>query len=144
MLVLSLNVYMSAVNPTIRPLNEFGPHEHVACHHCGQDVLNDDYSCDINGVTQPMCCAGCKGVAEMIIELGLDNYYSKRTAKALRPDKVIPDEIKGLESYKLESVQKLVCDVLDDETLSTELLIAALRLSKDGVDILIRRLETAL
>ncbi|MGB0664795.1 MAG: heavy metal translocating P-type ATPase [Pontibacterium sp.] len=55
----------------------------VSCYHCGLAVMGDvKYTADINGQTQPMCCPGCKAVAETIVAGGLKNYYQFRTEQA--------------------------------------------------------------
>ncbi|MFY9179964.1 MAG: heavy metal translocating P-type ATPase [Venatoribacter sp.] len=50
------------------------------CFHCGEAVTElGRFSALIDGVEQPMCCPGCKAVAETIIESGLKDYYKHRT-----------------------------------------------------------------
>ena len=51
----------------------------------------------IQSEEQPMCCAGCKAVAEMIDQTGLTRYYDFRSEAAERPDtapNLIPDELR--------------------------------------------------
>lgn len=51
-----------------------------ACFHCGESVTEGSrYDTLIDGVTQPMCCPGCKAIAETIIASGLKDYYRHRT-----------------------------------------------------------------
>ena len=42
------------------------------CFHCGLPVPSGaDYSVDIDGQQQPMCCRGCQAVAKAIVAGGL-------------------------------------------------------------------------
>lgn len=57
------------------------------CYHCGDLVpVGVDFSIEISGVSQPMCCPGCRAVASMIASTGMDNFYRQRTAFNLRPE----------------------------------------------------------
>lgn len=51
-----------------------------SCFHCGE--LTDEgerWATEIDGQVQPMCCPGCKAVAETIVASGLKDYYKHRT-----------------------------------------------------------------
>ncbi len=50
-----------------------------------------------------MCCAGCKAVAEAIVENGLTDFYTHRTTHSKKVDALIPEE---LSVYDNESLQK--------------------------------------
>ena len=53
---------------------------HQSCFHCGELTDEGDrWSTEIDGQQQPMCCPGCKAVAETIIASGLKDYYKHRT-----------------------------------------------------------------
>jgi len=39
----------------------------------------------VDGEPQPVCCAGCEAVANLILQSGQSSYYKFRTAKAFRP-----------------------------------------------------------
>ncbi len=55
-------------------------HATEACFHCGEPVQGRQrWSAVINGEEQPMCCPGCKAVAETIVASGLKDYYRHRT-----------------------------------------------------------------
>lgn len=96
----------------------------MTCFHCGEDIkINDDYSCEINGTMQAMCCPGCVAVAELILQLGLEDYYEQRTAKAPRPDFLIDNKANVSENDQFPKIQQLVCQQIDDSTLETELII---------------------
>lgn len=52
-----------------------------SCFHCGEPVPRGvDLRVDIEGAPRRMCCAGCKVAAELIRDLGLENYYRFREA----------------------------------------------------------------
>ena len=52
-----------------------------ACFHCALPVdPRDTYFVDIDGQQQPVCCPGCKAVAELIRDTGMSNYYAMREA----------------------------------------------------------------
>ena len=59
----------------------------LPCYHCGDAVPKGvDYQVQIAGQSQPMCCVGCRAVAQLIDTSGLENFYQQRTALNVRPD----------------------------------------------------------
>ena len=49
------------------------------CYHCALPIPADcDYKVDVSGAPQPVCCPGCKAVAELVLAAGLENYYELR------------------------------------------------------------------
>lgn len=58
-----------------------------SCYHCGESIpVGVRYTAAINDIPQPMCCPGCKAVAQMIASSGLENFYQQRSAFNQRPD----------------------------------------------------------
>jgi len=52
-----------------------------ACFHCALPVdPRDQYHVEIDGELKPVCCPGCKAVAELIRDTGMSNYYTMRDA----------------------------------------------------------------
>ncbi|MEN9464802.1 MAG: hypothetical protein RL217_983, partial [Pseudomonadota bacterium] len=50
------------------------------CFHCGEPITElGRFSALIDGTVQPMCCPGCKAIAETIVASGLKDYYQHRT-----------------------------------------------------------------
>lgn len=52
------------------------------CFHCGETTTQAEgqrWATEIDGALQPMCCPGCKAVAETIVGAGLKDYYRHRT-----------------------------------------------------------------
>jgi Cu2+-exporting ATPase len=51
------------------------------CFHCALPVdPRDNYFVEIEGENRPVCCPGCKAVAELIRDTGMSNYYDMREA----------------------------------------------------------------
>ncbi len=49
------------------------------CFHCALPVPPDcDYTVRIDDVERPVCCIGCRAVAELIRDAGMSNYYALR------------------------------------------------------------------
>ena len=70
----------------------------LQCYHCELPIRGKaPFMAMIQSEEQPMCCAGCKAVAEMIDQTGLTRYYDFRSEAAERPDtapNLIPDELR--------------------------------------------------
>ena len=78
----------------------------VACYHCGLPVPDSlDLEVKILGEARPMCCAGCKAVAEAIVENGLDDFYRHRTSSAPQGEELIPEALRELDLYDNEKLQ---------------------------------------
>ena len=56
----------------------------TACWHCGGPLPHDPPQANVAGADHPVCCSGCRAVAEWIAELGLADYYRLRTGSAAR------------------------------------------------------------
>ncbi len=77
------------------------------CYHCGLAIdSNVDLTVTINEQVQTMCCLGCQGVAQSIIDNGLENYYSYRTEKGAQATELIPQELTELLSYDIDEIQQ--------------------------------------
>ncbi len=58
----------------------------ACCYHCGEHLATPAlFFSVINQTQQPMCCAGCKAVADLIVESGMSSFYSQRTHYAETP-----------------------------------------------------------
>lgn len=72
--------------------------EQLKCYHCELPIKGKaPFVAQIQNEQKPMCCAGCKAVAEMISDSGLTKYYDFRSEAASRPEtanNLIPDELK--------------------------------------------------
>jgi len=56
------------------------------CYHCGEIIPpGANFEITIAGLPRPMCCPGCRAVAAMITDSGLESFYTQRTAYNERP-----------------------------------------------------------
>ncbi len=59
----------------------------AACFHCGEPMpAGVRIHARIDSIDQPVCCHGCKAVAEFITGAGLDDYYKYRDRSGARAD----------------------------------------------------------
>lgn len=72
--------------------------EQLRCYHCELPIKGKaPFVAKIQNEERPMCCAGCKAVAEMISDSGLTKYYDFRSEAATRPEtanNLIPEALK--------------------------------------------------
>jgi Cu2+-exporting ATPase len=65
------------------------------CFHCGEPVLTGDrYLVELEDRVRPVCCPGCKAVAEFIRDSGLGDYYTFRTELGQKPDAAEPEAVR--------------------------------------------------
>jgi len=61
------------------------------CWHCGEALPAEPPQARVAGISHPVCCHGCRAVAEWIGDLGLSDYYRLRSEPSSRaPD---PDDL---------------------------------------------------
>jgi Cu2+-exporting ATPase len=61
---------------------------------------------DIDGHDQPMCCYGCKAVAQAIVDSGNADFYRHRTTASPTGEALLPDFIRQTRVYDHPEVQK--------------------------------------
>lgn len=62
------------------------------CFHCGEPVpLPAAFSSLVDEQEKPMCCAGCKAVADLIVASGMTHFYAQRTHYAETPPEQLLD-----------------------------------------------------
>ena len=85
------------------------------CYHCDQpiDAGTDNYV-EIDGASRPMCCAGCKAVAEAIIAGGLADYYRQRSEMPATPEALVPDFLREARVYDHEDAQRAFVHQLEN------------------------------
>ncbi len=77
------------------------------CFHCGLPVPPAaTYTARVLGEDRPMCCPGCKAVAEAIVEGGMEDYYRYRTEASPQGHELVPRELESLRLYDREALQK--------------------------------------
>ena len=85
------------------------------CYHCDQPIHGEtDIRVTIDGASRPMCCEGCKAVAEAIIAGGLDDYYRQRSEVPARPQELVPEYLREAQVYDHEQAQRSFVHQLDD------------------------------
>ncbi|WP_338768696.1 heavy metal translocating P-type ATPase [Massilia sp. METH4] len=67
------------------------------CFHCGLPVpAASDWHVTIGGERRDMCCPGCAAVAQTIVDIGQESYYSERTGFAATAEEadLVPPELR--------------------------------------------------
>lgn len=74
-----------------------------ACFHCGSPIpARCRVSLMVDGVSQPMCCAGCQAAASVILAQGLGSFYQFRESANPQP----PAPLRDWSSYDREAAQR--------------------------------------
>ena len=77
------------------------------CFHCGQPV--PDGVChvvDVEDIPRDMCCTGCEAVAQAIVDNNLVDFYTFRTDKSDKTESLVPAELRELQIYDDDALQK--------------------------------------
>jgi Cu2+-exporting ATPase len=82
-----------------------------------------DFSLEIAGERQPMCCPGCKAVAGLIADSGLERFYAQRTAFNERPAPDLEASPGRFVIYDDDALAEQFCDPADDGMTDARLLI---------------------
>ncbi len=68
-------------------MSRLGPEPGGVCFHCGLPIPRGiSFAAEIDGERHPVCCAGCRAVAELIAGSGLGAYYERRDGYARTPE----------------------------------------------------------
>lgn len=96
------------------------------CFHCGEEIPEKDskrWQVNINDKPRPMCCPGCKAVAQTIVDSGLSSYYEHRTElPEISPSFEVIDHSQvrqELLAYDSKTVQEKFVVSFDDESEAT-------------------------
>ena len=74
----------------------------TACFHCGLPIPSGvELSFQLEGVSQRVCCHGCKAVAEAIVAGGYEDFYRHRTASSRKPGDLVPEVLRELDEYRI-------------------------------------------
>ena len=77
----------ASTSPSGVPARAPRPEPHApTCFHCNEPLLNSRLVARIDERDEPVCCAGCRAVAELIAGAGLGDYYLYRDAPNAKPD----------------------------------------------------------
>lgn len=94
------------------------------CFHCGLPVPdNIELTASIMGINQPMCCYGCKAVAEAIGAAGLDDFYRYRTVKSATAAGLVPDFLHQPKAYDNPAIQKTFITAGDNNLREASLIL---------------------
>ena len=87
------------------PANQ--PVDRKHCFHCGLPVPDASrYAVDIAGETRPMCCPGCKAVAEAIVNAGLSDFYRYRTEVSPTAQALVPEALRDMVLFDRADLQE--------------------------------------
>ncbi len=79
----------------------------VDCFHCGLPVPpGSDYTVELDGELQPVCCRGCQAVARAIVDAGLTDFYRYRTEKSPQARELVPEQLDELTLFDRDDLQK--------------------------------------
>lgn len=97
------------------------------CFHCGEPVPpGTRFSVVIDSISQPMCCPGCRAVASLIADSGMESFYRQRTAFS---DKPANDAAPALDEYRLyddPSLRSQFCHLSEDGSENASLLLGGI------------------
>jgi Cu2+-exporting ATPase len=79
----------------------------TSCYHCGLPCVGDNkYCATILDKARPMCCPGCKAVAEAIVANGLEDYYRFRSEPGVTAPIDILTGLEGLTIFDDKQLQE--------------------------------------
>jgi len=86
-----------------------------ACFHCGLPIPpGSDWRVTVDGAERPMCCPGCRAVAQAIVDNGLEAYYRQRTENAATGNVAGPAALDALALFDKPEVQRSFVRDRDD------------------------------
>jgi len=79
----------------------------LQCFHCHLSIPDGfQLTTVVDGQQQPMCCYGCKAIADVIVASGQEHFYHVRTEPSPTGMEILPDFLREAEVYDDESVQQ--------------------------------------
>ncbi len=94
------------------------------CFHCGEPLPDNPPQAQLGEAQKPVCCIGCKAVAELIHQNGLDNFYQLRKGETTKPaDYLATATAEEWRVFDQDSVQRELVETVDENTCETSLLI---------------------
>lgn len=103
--------------------NQHSENSDDSCFHCGLPLNGSSLTINIDGIDQPMCCAGCEAVANAIIQSGNLQYYRFREQKANTGKELVPEFLKQLQVYDHPAVQQQFVHRQSEHTRQVSLII---------------------
>ncbi len=97
------------------------------CYHCGEQVpTGADFSVSVDGSLRPMCCPGCRAVAQLIAASGMDGFYRQRTAYNTRPESAAQADSQRYLIYDDTALAATFSQIQSDGTVSAQLLLGGM------------------
>jgi Cu2+-exporting ATPase len=96
--------------------------DQALCFHCGEIVVSD-FGFEINGQYQPLCCPGCRAVAELIADSGLAHLYQHRTSYSEKPGDNYGKDTNEFCVYDEPELAKTFCSTNSEGLLRASLLV---------------------
>ncbi|MEJ2513997.1 MAG: heavy metal translocating P-type ATPase [Gammaproteobacteria bacterium] len=99
-----------------------------ACFHCGEPLTGrEPWTVRLEDADRPVCCPGCKAVAEFIRDTGLADYYEYRTAPGLKPAPELDDTDAQWLAFDRPELLEQVSSPLGDDRRECSLLVEGVR-----------------
>ena len=99
--------------------------EQQYCYHCNEVIpQNLLLYVEIENKKQPMCCLGCQAVANAIIDYGLSDFYKFRTESSIKPEQLIPEQLRHFSAYDEDVLQQGFLETEEDGVKSISLILA--------------------
>ena len=97
------------------------------CYHCGEPVpAGADFSVELEGCRQLMCCPGCRAVAQLIAGSGMGAFYQQRTAYSDRPPTENRDDDAVFALYDDPEIYQQFSQVDDSDQVHASLLLGGI------------------
>ncbi len=94
------------------------------CFHCHLPVPDGfELAASIDSQQQPMCCYGCKAVAEAIVMSGHEHFYRVRTEPSSTGVELLPDLLREAQVFDNESVQQEFVQQLSENEREVSLIL---------------------
>jgi len=77
-----------------------------SCYHCGLPLKGSELTALVCDQQQPMCCLGCKAVAEAIVQSGMESYYGFRETSSETAKELVPEFLQSLQAYNNPLIQQ--------------------------------------
>jgi Cu2+-exporting ATPase len=89
------------------------------CFHCALPVeRTDEFQVEVEGELRPVCCPGCKAVAELILATGMSSYYAMREPPQPGAGKPLEDAAEW-QIYDRDDMLNAFADVSGDHAEAT-------------------------
>ncbi|TCO82261.1 Cu2+-exporting ATPase [Plasticicumulans lactativorans] len=92
---------------TLPAATEAGIGAERECFHCSLPIPDGTrFHVVVDGRPHRLCCHGCEAVARAIVDAGLTGYYRHRTAPSRRAEDLVPAQLREMELYDRDDLQR--------------------------------------